>query len=541
MDTLSILLPVCAVMFFGLFFYWKFQWKHYQRNTLTLDAFFLGSGTAGAKLTKDDNWGLCFAFANAIWYYAFLGYSFGWVAILLQIPWSLAIIVAGYFLPQYIAGSTHGTVHGFIRFHYGGRTALLAAIATLIGYVVNCGFELFFSVFLLCVAFGVKQYTVPFSILLALLVAAYSVAGGYTANARTDSLKNKAGVASSVILIVLLFLAISAGADGFVSTYIAKTSGQFVNPPWYTVLGVSIFAFFFNFVDMANWQSFAANRKYLETPELKKIQRGLYSSAWRQMVAPAVLGVTFGVLLRVLGASDNNEVFFKIFFDQGVFNNAGVPILQNKVVAGLLLGVLLFGFVSMTISSVISYLIAAVQTLACDVVHRAQYAKAREDATPKKERDAIEARILKWTMRYIYMLATAMVVVFATLYYASEGSSVVFDFQFVMYGAATTLVPAVGLGFLKSGKYPDLPLSNDAAFLSILLGLVMVLGPFLAAEFFWTHPMVAAMAGMSPVEISKDAVVSLTPALGLVTGCIVCTLGLASGYLQRARSARKMA
>jgi hypothetical protein len=86
----------------GLLFYWRLSWwgtgevEHstFQRlktdlsrafrapsssvtnlQTQTFATFFLGGKKVGGELTGNTNWSLCFAFANAIWYFAYLGYT----------------------------------------------------------------------------------------------------------------------------------------------------------------------------------------------------------------------------------------------------------------------------------------------------------------------------------------------------------------------------------------------------------------------------------------------------------------------------------
>jgi hypothetical protein len=104
-----------AMVVAGLLFYWRLSWYgvgNAEHGTLqklksdircvfrlrtrqqtdqlqtTFATFFLGGRKVGGELTGNTNWSLCFAFANAIWYFAFLGYSYGVWAFVLQIPWT---------------------------------------------------------------------------------------------------------------------------------------------------------------------------------------------------------------------------------------------------------------------------------------------------------------------------------------------------------------------------------------------------------------------------------------------------------------------
>ena len=164
----------------------------------------MGGGRVGPTLTSNNNWGLCFAFANAVWYYAFLGYYYGPLTFLLQLPWSAAVFILSYRLRLYIKASGYGTVHGFIGHNYGRSAETVAAVATLIGYTINIGFELFYSAYLLGASIGIADLGTLLGFFLAVFVAGYCVAGGYIGNVRTDPFQNWLGVIALVILIALL-------------------------------------------------------------------------------------------------------------------------------------------------------------------------------------------------------------------------------------------------------------------------------------------------------------------------------------------------
>jgi Na+/proline symporter len=343
---------VCA----GLILLWHLKWVR-SPGSLSFETFFVGGGRVNATLAANNNWGLCFAFANAIWYYAFLGYYYGPWAFLLQLPWSLAVVVLSFKIVSYIRASEFGTVHGFIESRYGTRAGVLAAIATLIGYTINIGFELFYSAYLLCVALGFPDLGFIVGVFLAIFVAAYCAAGGYLANVRTDRFQNLIGLAAVLFLIVAL---VSIFRETTGTWNIFATKIDFAPIPWHFVLGVSTFAFFFNFVDMANWQSIAASRK-LQSDELKKVSQGLIYSAAVQFLAPAFVGCCLGVMLKGMKGDLADDAYFAFAFSQ----TFGATYL-----GAILLGLVLFGLLGITISSAGSYLLASMQTLAVDVIWR---------------------------------------------------------------------------------------------------------------------------------------------------------------------------
>jgi hypothetical protein len=215
----------------GLLFYWRLSWwgtgevEHstFQRlktdlsrafrapsssvtnlQTQTFATFFLGGKKVGGELTGNTNWSLCFAFANAIWYFAYLGYTYGIWAFLLQVPWTLAIFVLALLFERYLTASKTGTVHGFIGSLYGPRTAILAAIVTCSGYALNCGFEVFYSAYLLCVIFNLQKFALLISLFAVFFISSCIIAGGYSANVRTNIWKNYVGLFALLLLLGFL-------------------------------------------------------------------------------------------------------------------------------------------------------------------------------------------------------------------------------------------------------------------------------------------------------------------------------------------------
>jgi hypothetical protein len=110
-----------------------------------------------------------------------------------------------------------------------------------------------------------------------------------------------------------------------------------------------------------------------------------------------------------------------------------------------------------------------------------------------------------------------MTLIFALLYYGLsriDRQGLAFQFQFVMYGAAVTLVPAVLVALFR----PAQRLSSKAGFWSICVGLICVFVPFGLAETVWSRvPRLSSM-------LASDDIVNLTPLIGLVSSVIVFTV-----------------
>jgi Na+/proline symporter len=496
-----------SIVVIGMTVLWYLKWDR-NPSDVSFESFFVGGGKVGETLTANNNWGLCFAFANAVWYYAFLGYYYGPWTFLLQVPWSVAVILLSRKLSLYIAASHSGTVHGFIEHRYGARAALVAAVATLIGYTINIGFELFYSAFLLCVGLGIPELGFIVSMFLAIFVAGYCVAGGYLGNVRTDRFQNLLGFAAVVFLIVALmpkFYSATGSWNAF------STAGNFSAPPWHFVLGVATFAFLFNFVDMANWQSLAANRN-LSKADLANVGRGLFWSAVVQMIAPAFVGCWLGVILKALKGDLADDQYFNFAFSN---------VFGDSLTSAILLGIVVFGLLGITISSAGSYLLASMQTLAVDIVWRREL----EKSSGKDEN--LQRAVLRWTRHNLMFLSLASVAVFASMYYGLSKFGVqglAFQFQFVMYGVAVTLVPCVIEALLALHSQRSVRISANSALFSICAGLTAVLIPFFIAATVWDLPAIEVIRLQYGISVSGDAIINLTPVFGFLIAAITCLI-----------------
>lgn len=548
-QEIALLVPVIT-MVAGLLFYWRLSWwgsgspelSTLQKfktdiictfrappsnlNTLqtqTFGSFFLGGKKVGGELTGNINWSLCFAFANAIWYFAYLGYTYGVWAFLLQVPWTAAILVLALLFENYLRASVNGTVHGFIGSLYGPKTAILAAAVTCAGYTLNCGFEIFYSVYLLCAVFGLQKFSLLISIFAVFFISSCIVAGGYSANVRTNIWKNYAGLLALILLLAFLLPSylhkVGNWNDAFIGPFRLAQNSM---PSWDFVIGVSVFAFFFNFVDMANWQSLAANQD-LPQREKKVVIRDLKSSAYVQLLAPGFLGACLGIIIRSLQAP--NAPIAQADYFKFAFSNAFTG---HSLVTCAIIGIIFFGFISATISSVDAYLLAAMQTLAVDLFKRTEVSDANNMNLSKDERRKAELKVIKWCKSGLPVVGCSMVIIFATLYhYLSDD---VFSYQFVMYGAAVTLFPIVFAGLVGKKESRGSLLSPGWAFWSILLGVLFVFIPFFAAS--------AVSARLSEVglKINADQITNLTPLFGLVAAGVVFLFGWLAGKYRSAAS-----
>jgi Na+/pantothenate symporter len=497
----------------GFWFYWKLRVNREAPEVETYSTFFMGGEKIGRNLTMENNWGLCFAFANAVWYYAYLGFTYGPKAYLFQVPWSLSIVILGYFLPIYIKHSKHGTIHSFLSSRYGNKFGLYASIITTIGYFLNVGFEVYFSTFLISKFLGTSEYTLPLALTLSVFISLYLVVGGYKANAKTDPYQNWACVIALVALLWLMCAANGINPIDLLTALIPAASSSlnmsdFQPVTWDLILGITAFTFFFNFVDMANWQSVASNR-LLENSDIKRVQTGFYSSAFRQMIAPAILGTLLGVIVHYIDKNTAQADYFDIAMKSVSF---GSPMLTFVVV-----GLLVFGFISVTLSSADSYSLAALQTLSTDVIKRKDFLKSQDSNVDKGEREALERAVINWSKKFLLFLTPLMTLSFFGLYSAAkalDNESAVFNFQFAMYGAAMVLFPALVGAFMGANEDENrAKFDNRFALVSIIFGLSAVLIPFAAFQFFIAEDIFEGFG--------NGRIIPLTPVFGiLVSGAI---------------------
>jgi hypothetical protein len=172
---------------------------------------------------------------------------------------------------------------------------------------LNIGFELFYSSHLLVVSLGVQKYELIVAVLIALFVGGYCVIGGYLSSVVTDPLQNWLGVISLLILLCLIIPGLLHGSS--VRALFSPVNNTY--PGTSFIIGVVVFSFFFNLVDMANWQSIAANRN-LPAEQLRDVSVGLYRSAAIQMVAPAALGTLFGAALHLVTPGVSDDGYFGV-------------------------------------------------------------------------------------------------------------------------------------------------------------------------------------------------------------------------------------
>lgn len=521
--TPLVLLLAFIVVGLGLVYYWNLS--HAQKFRLTFSNFFLGGGQVGASLTHETNWGLSLAFANAFWYFTYLSYNYGLWTFVLNLPWCLSISYLGFVLIKYLRAAKYGTIHTFLGHCFGDRVRISAAIATTIGYLLNCGFEIFYSARIIAQVVGHPASELAFALVLALFCGLYCMTGGYRANLVTDAPQNKFAVIALGLLTVVLLYAVAVdpkSADFFTATSTGK------NPTADLIVGVLIFTSLFNLVDMANWQSVAANtnQNLAELPKekLRELQWSFYKSAIKQIFAPGLMGALVGTILRMHSTSLGDEQLYPKAFELSFGS-------WHPALAGLFIGIILLGFISATLSSADNYILASAQTIVNDIVYHRRYHEI--SAMPdKEEREAAEELFVRKLRRRLPAYSMAIVLLFASLFYFLP--DYVFGFQFIMYGSALCLFPSLWFAMrrirlIESNDLTPLRSRGSAAFFSIVFGVLAAIVPFVLASTLLQYDPVSNLLKSAGIPARADFFQNLAP-LFAVTVSFVTFLALGGTF-----------
>lgn len=475
----SQLLVVFAIIGMGLL--WFVTLAQREPRDWHLKSFFLGGGKIGPELTEHNTVGITFAWAGGIFFFALAAYQSGPWVMVLQLAWCFSIVMLALLLPRIIAAIHGRTIHGFLAERYGVVAQTVAAFATTTGYVINAGYEFFFSSFMLASAFGRPALLLPMALGFAAIAGVYCSIGGYRSNARTDKPQNLVGVgALAAIVAFLMFesdlpLGVRIAGWGFVAgsmIYIAVSSlhwrrhtlpSRFLTRiaitfavagfsllaamysgsgnedagvvlmnamPIHLLVGVLSFQLFFNIVDMQNWQQIAANED-LPKESRRELRWSIIRASLYLYWFPALGGVLIGVIMRSHSvALDHNTLFSSVF-------SLVLPAAPELVRAGVI-GLIAFGLISTSLSTFDSLLMSAVQTIRYDLFGRKAVERIRsagDAAADEERRFVMNSRLL------LVPLALGMVLLFYWMYRTYEGG--ILNFQAVMYAAPLMLIVPV--------------------------------------------------------------------------------------------------
>lgn len=507
---------IFAVVILGFFWFVRVA-KAKERQPLRLKTFFLGGATIGPEFTENNTVGLTFAWAGGTWFFVTVAYHNGPWVVLLQIPWVFSLVMLALLFRRILPATKDRTIHGFIRERYGMPSQKVAATATTLGYLINAGFELFWASMMFAQCLGRPDLIPAVGILLAVITGLYCSIGGYKANVRTDKIQNILGVLGLTVLAAAMLSTTStvpalagaicifcAGSFGYILLNIflnkvpalqksqtkisvafaviacvisvfliwfgSKTEGgpvvtKFLSStpmPSFLLFGLLSFQVVFNMVDMANWQSIAANGD-MPPDDYRKIKWSIVRGGLWLFWFPALGGSLIGCALRGLsGPLEDNAIFTAAF--SLVFPGGG------DLLRGLLLGVMFLGFISTSLSTVDNYVLAATQTIWYDIVRSRQHGEILKANDGGRQ----EERFVKNARRLLLPVSLGMVLLFWYLYHTYKGN--VLNFQSVMYACALVLFPPVIFALFLPKEKTEY--RSRAVFLGMLVAVVTVIAMF---------------------------------------------------------------
>jgi hypothetical protein len=217
---------------------------------------------------------------------------------------------------------------------------------------------------------------------------------------------------------------------------------------------------------MANWQTIAANSELGES-EHGKLKWALVRSALYLNWFPALGGAIIGLALRSLADPSIN--------DSNVFQFAFANVLPtaDPLWRGIVLGLLLLGFISTTLSTTDTYLMAATQTIVYDLLHHDKIVELLNSGNDLQQ----EKAYVKKAKRFLIPLSLVMVLTFWGAYelYKMIGGNAI-DFQMIMYSFALALLTPVLYALFKGvEKAQEL---RVFAFRSIIGGILASIIPY---------------------------------------------------------------
>ena len=278
-----------------------------RRGTSSVLSFFWGDNRM--KMREGVHLLLSSPFSmNGILYQTWLGYSIGYAAIVIQVIWCLSYILMALCAQRIADLSRTGTLHGSIGRVFGLRAEQAAAVASIIGFTLQIGWELIVGVSIFSViAPGNTNILTILILTLAGISAIYTILGGIRGNALANQMQNWVG--GLALWAVVIALAAFYHSD---TTAVPPGAGRPFDGGSFarliTELGIggfitnAVFSLAWQFVDMSTWQNMAATEKREDAP-----RKVLFWTALLVFIFPGVVGTAAGMYMRTVPnlTSDN--------------------------------------------------------------------------------------------------------------------------------------------------------------------------------------------------------------------------------------------
>ena len=261
----------------------------------TIQSFFWGDQKISFGLTASLILTSSFSL-NGLLYQAWLGFSIGWLSLLVQAVWCAGFVILVSNVPRFQNILGRGTMHAIIASRFGNRAGKLAAIASIVGFAILVGWESVVGATLLKNAVGANT-VVYIALPLALVVVAslYTSTGGLRGNAIVNAVQN---VFKGLILIssaILLVKVSPLGWGALSESHAARTNWDSAvqSLGGIALLSNFVFSFFWQAVDMSNWQNLAATEPDRRT-------RSIWAATIAVFIFPGLVGSVIGIALSSL-------------------------------------------------------------------------------------------------------------------------------------------------------------------------------------------------------------------------------------------------
>lgn len=176
-----------------------------RRSSGTLVSFFWGDHNFTAAQGAHLNLSTSFAI-NGVLYSAWLGYKAGWASLLPQLIWCAGFLFLARYAKRLAHLSRTGTLHGNIGYVFGTWAARWAAIASIVGFTLLFGWELYIgaSMFNAVMPSHSPNVEAMLYFSLAAIAAIYCMLGGLRGNLLANQFQNYlSGIALLVAIVYL--------------------------------------------------------------------------------------------------------------------------------------------------------------------------------------------------------------------------------------------------------------------------------------------------------------------------------------------------
>ena len=252
---------------------------------------------------------------NGMLYQAWLGYTIGLWALVVQGAWALSyVLLARYVEPLREAKS----LHAFLGGNFGEQTRVLAAFCSIVGFTVLIGWEFNVgkSTFEGLFNLNSNQNPAP-ALVLTYMIATifasflYTVIGGLRSNAVANGIQNVIKLIVFAFMILLLYQAtsLSPSRPPIQSALFPPFSQLISNLGAFGLLTNLAFSLIWQFVDMSTWQSVIASKRRLGADEARSALR---IGGLAVFIAPGIVGTLLGAFLAGTPGVDGNNVMTKL-------------------------------------------------------------------------------------------------------------------------------------------------------------------------------------------------------------------------------------